>query len=250
LSGVLHILQYNRHYYLAGIAALLGLGFLLRFDVIPFLPPSGRIVLLAAMGLVIFWSVGSLAASYYVYDYAGVTRWTWIPAALMASPHRWLNVHAGLDESSDALMRMFPNANGIALDLYDPAMMTETSIARARRAGSLRRPELTGRLDAFPAADTSYDTLFLLLAAHEVRQPERREDLFREVARVLTEPGQVLLAEHLRDWRNFLAFGPGFLHFHSRHEWIRVAEKAGFVLEREGSTTSLVRWFLLKKGRV
>jgi hypothetical protein len=57
------------------------------------------------------------------------------------------------------------------------------------------------------------DTVFVLFAAHEIRDRVRRVTFFRELARVLSPNGQILVAEHLRDWRNFLAFGPGFLHF-------------------------------------
>jgi len=87
------------------------------------------------------------------------------------------------------------------------------------------------------------------MAAHEVRDADQRVELFREAARILTENGQVLLAEHLRDWRNFVAFGPGFLHFHSRVEWLRVAREAGLSLEREGPVTPLVHWFVFRKSR-
>ena len=101
--------------------------------------------------------------------------------------------------------------------------------------------------DSLPFPTGSRDTLFFLLAAHEVRKSAGRVALCKEAARVLAAPGQLLLAEHLRDWRNFLAFGPGCLHFHSRQEWMRVAHAAGMCVEREGSVTPFVRWFLLRK---
>lgn len=243
MSGVLHILQYNRHYYAAGLLALFGLGALLSIDV---LSNPARVIVTIVMGIVVFWSAGSLLASYYVYDYAGVTRWKWIPKALSRRPTRWLNIHAGLDESTETLMQMFPAATGMALDIYDPTVMTEASIANARRSRPAQSSHRTGRLDALPVSDRSCDTLFVLLTAHEIRQPRRRVELFKEAARVLSTQGQLLLAEHVRDWRNFLAFGPGFLHFLSRREWMRVARESGFIVDREGSVTPLVRWFLLR----
>lgn len=245
MSGVLHILQYNRHYYLAAVAMLLGLLILLRFDLFP---AQARILLLGAIVLVAFWAVGSLVASYYVYDYAGVTRWNWVPATLSFTPQQWLNLHSGLDESTETLMQLFPGSKGEALDIYDPVAMTEASIARARQSHLPRQPAVSAQLGALPVPQRSRDTLFLLLAAHEVRQAHRRVELFREAARVMTEPGQLLLAEHLRDWKNFLAFGPGFLHFHSRREWLRVVRESGLSLESEGPVTPLVHWFLFRKS--
>jgi hypothetical protein len=90
--------------------------------------------------------------------------------------------------------------------------------------------------------------LFLLFAAHEIRQPARRTVFFLESARVLANSGQLLLVEHMRDWKNFLAFGPGFLHFHSRDEWLRLAHDAGLTVEREDRVTPFVRWFLMTKA--
>jgi hypothetical protein len=245
VSGVLNILQYNRHYYLSALAALVGLGILFGIGVIP---SRAQILLLTGTVIVIWWFLGSLLASYYVYDYTGVTRWNWIPAALSRMPQTWLNIHSGLDESTETLTQLFPEGKGISLDIYDPSNMTELSIARARRSRSAKPSDAAGRLDALPATDKSRDTLFLLLSAHEVRNPVHRVKLFKEAARVMTDSGQLLLAEHVRDWRNFLAFGPGCLHFHSRGEWMRVAAEAGFTVEREGSITPLVRWFVLKKS--
>ena len=227
MSGVLHVLQYNRHYYLASLAILSGLIIVLRLGILP--TPAGTI-LLAVMAFIVVWSVGSLAASYYIYDYAGVTRWKWLPATLPFPPRHWLNIHSGLDESTETLTQLFREARGEAVDIYDPVTMTEMSIKRARSSQSTRQPAITARHDSLPAPQSSRDTIFLPLAAHEVRNADQRVELFREVARILTENGQLLLAEHLRDWWNFLAFGPGCLHFQSRTEWLRVAREAGLSL--------------------
>jgi len=91
--------------------------------------------------------------------------------------------------------------------------------------------------------------VFLLFAAHEIRQSARRTEFFREATRVLSKSGQLLLVEHIRDWSNFVAFGPGFLHFHSRGEWLRVANSAGFTIAREGRVTPFVRYFLMTRAR-
>jgi len=126
--------------------------------------------------------------------------------------------------------------------------MTELSIARARQSRHARPAELKGTFDAIPVPDKSRDAIFLLLSAHELRNPIHRVKLFKEAVRVMDDSGRLLLAEHVRDWRNFLAFGPGCLHFHSRKEWMRAATEAGLTVEYEGSITALVRWFVLRKS--
>jgi ubiquinone/menaquinone biosynthesis C-methylase UbiE len=244
-AGVLGILQYNAHYYAASLCAMLGIGTLLWFRI---LPPGGKPILTGAAAIAVFWSLGSLVASYYVYDYVGVTRWNWISRMLLSAPHKWLNIHAGLDESTAILIQLFPNTEHVVLDIYDSREMTERSIARARRALPSAQTAVAGKLDALPLPDRSHDTLFLLFTAHEIRHPERRADFFRETARVLANSGQLVLVEHLRDWKNFAAFGPGFLHFYSRDEWLRVARKAGLTLMREDCVTPFVRCFLMTKA--
>jgi SAM-dependent methyltransferase len=195
-----------------------------------------------------FWFLSSLLVSYYVYDYKEITRWNWAPPILAFPPRQWLNIHAGLDQSTPILTQFFPNARYTAVDIYDPREMTEPSIARARQLHSSREPALAGKLDALPVPDRDCDTVFLLFAAHEVRQSARRQTLLVESARVLAHPGQLLLVEHMRDWRNFLAFGPGFLHFFSRREWLQLARGAGLTVAREDRITPFVHWFLLVKA--
>jgi len=237
-NGAIDILRYNWHYYAASVAALFALAAvaLLR------LAPLAILALCAAP--VVFWSIASLAASYYVYDRVEVTSWNWLPAALAFRPARWLNIHAGLDQSTETLRRLFPNANGAVCDIYEAAEMTEPSIARARReTGAVR-----GSPDQLPFATGDRDCIFLLFAAHEIRSAARRAAFFQEVARVLAPGGWVFLVEHLRDAPNFIAFGPGFLHFHSRAAWLRAAMSADLEPGREGSLTPFVHWFLFRKA--
>ena len=244
-AGVLSIVQYNARFYVASACLLVVIAILPWLQL---LPRVGNALLIAAAIPIAFWTLSSLAASYYVYDRVGVTRWRWLPRQLTFPPRRWVNIHAGLDESTQTLKRLFPNAGYSILDIYDPQEMTEPSIARARRAGNRDRAAAVAcQLNSLPLPDKECDTVFLLFAAHEIRQPRRRVEFFRESSRVLSDSGQLVLVEHLRDWKNFAAFGPGFLHFHSRREWLRVAEASGLTVEGEASLTPLVRCFVMHK---
>jgi hypothetical protein len=60
--------------------------------------------------------------------------------------------------------------------------------------------------------------------------------------------GQVVLVEHLRDMPNFLAFGPGFLHFHSGRSWRGSIQKAGLRIEQQTRVTPFVCCFILRKA--
>ena len=87
----------------------------------------------------------------------------------------------------------------------------------------------------------------LLLSAHELRTRDARIALLKELRRALAPGGKIILAEHLRDWKNFLAFGPGFLHFFSRREWRENAAAAGLAVEREFQITPFIGVFVLRR---
>lgn len=243
-AGVIKIVRFNVQFYSLSAAVLAGAGLLIA---VKKLPSWLELVVLCGAAVVAFWTVSSLLVSWYVYDHAGVTRWQWLPCKISASPHRWANIHAGLDESTSALRHLFPGSEGSVVDIYHPAEMTEPSIARARRIHPPSEPFRQGKYDNLPLPENGYDAVFLLFAAHEVRAAEHRTQLFRETARALRKDGCVVLVEHLRDWKNFLAFGPGVLHFHSRGSWLRSIHDAGFVVENESSLTPFVECFVLRR---
>ena len=123
--------------------------------------------------------------------------------------------------------------------------MKEPSIRRARRLFPPTPGTLSAPYDRWPAATESADVVFGLLAIHELRSDAERGAWFAEARRCLSSSGRVILVEHLRDIANFIAFGPGFLHFHSRWSWERGWESAGFRLADEFRVTPWVRVFVL-----
>jgi SAM-dependent methyltransferase len=206
---------------------------------------SGRVALFAAIGFVTFWIVGSLFVSWFVYDRSPLMAGRWVPDALGMRPRTWINLHAGLDEWTSSLRALLPQSRGRTLDIFDSFAMGEPSIARARRGARQRSEQADFR--HLPVASGTIDAVFLFFCAHELRRHAARCEIFREAARVLVSGGRVLIAEHLRDWRNLLAFGPGFLHFHSRGSWLRCFAHARLQLIEEFSITPFVRVFVLEK---
>jgi SAM-dependent methyltransferase len=212
------------------------------------LPGSWRALAVAGASLAIFWLIASLVVSHIVYDRSTLRRWTWIESALGFTPARWINLHAGLDESTPALRRLFPSSTSRVLDFFDAAEMTERSILRARRLARNEIPAETVDFRHLPLADASVDAAMLLLSAHELRTRDSRTALFTEIRRALVPGGKIILAEHLRDWKNFIAFGPGFLHFFSRREWRETAAAARLTVEREFQITPFIGVFVLRRS--
>jgi SAM-dependent methyltransferase len=242
-QGVLQILQFNWRFYVATAG---GVGVALL--ALPHLPPLGRIVLLPGAALALFWMASSLAVSHYVYDHFPLYDLSWISSALSRQPRRWMNIHSGLDETSDLLAAIFPDSAGEVVDIFDPQVMTEASIRRAREVSHCETRSTRVRYDSLGFGADCFDAAFAIFAAHELRQHEQRVQLFGEIARVLTPAGELILMEHSRDWRNFLAFGPGFLHFFSQKEWRKAATEAGLLVRNEFSMTPFIRVYVLRKA--
>jgi len=215
----------------------------------PLVSAWDRGALLIGLGPALYWMVASLAVSYYVYDYFPLYDLGWLKSALKRAPRRWINIHAGWDETSGLLEAVFPGSLGEALDLFEPGVMTEASIRRARKWNQAAILTTPARYDALPLEDATVDTAFVIFAAHELRRRAQRVKLFSEVGRVLESGGECVLVEHLRDGWTFLAFGPGFLHFFSRREWQRVARRAGLRVGEEFALTRFVHGFVLRRER-
>jgi SAM-dependent methyltransferase len=240
-QGVTQILRYNWPYYalsLAGIAAGLAL---ISLD----LPSLVKTGVLAVTTLAAFWLFSSVLVSLYVYDLSQLYHWEWLRRVLPAAPQRWASFHAGLDETSEPLHRLFPSSDGSSHDFYDPSRMQERSIERARRSAGRNTVKDCVDFRALPLRDSSCDTAFLIFAAHEIRDPQDRVRFFKELRRILKPGGRLILVEHLRDVWNFAAYGPGVRHFYSRGEWRRTANSAGFSIKEEQTITPFVRCFVL-----
>jgi SAM-dependent methyltransferase len=182
-------------------------------------------------------------ASHWIYDRSSLYSLEW----LALQPRSWLNVHAGLDEFTPLLVERLRSGQHSVFDIFDPKEMTELSIARAREiSGST--PSQPVSWQQLPSGDGAFDGVFLLFVAHEFRRDNSRHIFFKELARVLAPGGCVVMIEHLRDLPNFLAFGPGFLHFQSRSAWRSAFRVASLEVASERTITPFVRVFELRRA--
>lgn len=241
-TGALAILRYNWPFYAA--AGLVVIGGVAAAS-LPIVPPA--LQGMAAVGAAVagWFACASFLASHWVFDRSELTRWRWLSRDCVPAPARWVHINAGLDETNARLSEIFPGAEGKVLDIYDPASLAEPAIARAREQKAVV-PGIRARSDALPVEDGWADGVFLLMTAHEIRKPSDRETFFRELARILSENGRVVVVEHLRDLANALAFGPGVSHFLPRREWLRLGVVAGLEVERERRFTPFVRVFVYR----
>jgi SAM-dependent methyltransferase len=245
--GVRQIVRFNWPFYVvAGAALLIAPPAIAHLP----LPVAARVVLYAITGLAALWVVTSLIASWIIYDRSPLMRWDWLPRALGFTPGAWINIHSGLDESTPALRALFGAEHGRVFDMFDPVEMTEPSISRARPAEARKASEGGPESVDFhrlPLANGTIEAALLLLSAHELRTDQARVALFTELRRVLGPGGRIVVAEHLRNAANVLAFGPGALHFHSRRTWTRCFSRTRFDIHAEFPITPFVRVFVLRR---
>jgi len=193
-----------------------------------------------------YFLIGSLGVSHVVYDRSDLYRWKWLERALLGAKHgRMILCHSGFDEVSADLRERFGGTEWELLDHYDEMRMTETSIRRARKLYPPTEGTKPAPFDQWPVPTGSADVVFGLLAIHELRSEAERIEWFAEAKRCLLPDARVVLVEHTRDIANFLAFGPGFVHFHSPASWRRCWEKSGFRLTDEFQVTPWVRIFVI-----
>ncbi len=242
LQGVCNIVRFNWHYYAIALLGI-GAGLVARLFVTGTVHLLATALLLTAVaGLVV-----SLAVSCYVYDLSGLYALAWLPGKLSAPGVRLVNIHAGFDETSALLRGRYPQAALRVLDFYDRRKHTEISIRRARKA----YPPFPGTqpvtTEDVPLAAGSADCIFLILAAHEIRDPSERTRFFARLRQALGPDGRVVVVEHLRDWPNFLAYNFGFYHFYPGSTWRRTFCQSGLRLVEANKITPFVSVFILQK---
>ena len=243
-EGVLNIVRFNWQFYALAFAALAVIAGLVFVSALP-----GIFTFALAIGAATaaFYLCGSLLVSHVIYDRSDLYRFAWLRKINLPAKGNFINVHSGFDETSVHLQRVFPDADWQILDFYNPKIHTEVSIARARK----HRPPLPQTIgiqaDNWPLGSGSADAVFGLLAVHEIRSDEGKAAFFGEARRVLRPGGIFVLAEHPRDAANFMAYGPGFLHFFSERTWHKAFAEAGFQVADAFGITPFVRIFVLKK---
>lgn len=240
-QGVINIVRFNWHFYVisAVIAfALIMAGFIVGgfFEVLT----------VWAVGLLFLGNYISLFASWYIYDNSNLYKLTWLGTAPSRNVNM-LNIHAGFDETSELLKQKFPSTNLTVFDFYDPQKHTEVSIKRARKAYPPFPGTISIETSKLPIGDQTVDVIFLTLAAHEIRNTDERNVFFKELTRVLTPSGQIILTEHLRDLPNFMVYNIGFLHFMSKEKWRNSFQCAGLTCQKEIKITPFITSFILQK---
>ena len=92
--------------------------------------------------------------------------------------------------------------------------------------------------------------MFLILAAHEIRNDVERIVFFKQLQKALTSTGKIIVVEHQRDIANFIAYNFGFFHFHSLKKWKATFKSSNLSIEKEFKITPFISTFILTKNGI
>lgn len=242
-QGIYNILRFNRHLYLVSAGFILLLLVASQFLIEPYLDISYIVLALALAAISV-----SLLVSCYVYDLSGLYKFDWMTELAISGNSKIVNINAGFDETSAFLAQKFPDTDLTVYDFYDPVKHTEVSIKRARKAYAPFKDTCAISTSVIPLPDNYADCIFLIFAAHEIRNEEERDIFFNELKRILKPDGRIILLEHLRDLPNFLAYNIGFFHFLSKPSWYNTFRYAGLKVFKEVKFTPFITKFVLRKN--
>lgn len=245
-EGMMRVVRFNWPLYLAAAAVVL---LLLILAAQPMLAGWMHTILWITAALVLIQATLSLLASHWVYDRSALRDWCFLQELMqqvvsktVADEHKLciVNVHSGYDETSGALRRLFSSADIATIDLFPTLTKREASIIRARSLYPPLTPSICHTVTNWPLPEHSVNLILIAFAAHEVREAAQREMLFAQAAKVLSPNGRIILVEHVRDIANFVAFGPGFMHFLPLAEWVRCATQNDLKIAKQYRITPLV----------
>jgi ubiquinone/menaquinone biosynthesis C-methylase UbiE len=239
-QGVWNIVRFNWHFYVV-VQVLLLLFIILNNEL-----PKYAFVFNIAMALLILTMLISLLVSFYVYDISKLYSFNWIKQN--AKPLVIVNINAGFDETSELLKQKFINSTRHVFDFYDEKKHTEISIKRARKAYPLYPNTISISTDKISLENDSADIVFLIFAAHEIRNDKERELFFTEINRILKPDGELIVVEHLRDVPNFIAYNIGSLHFLPYSKWLATFSNSNFNITQKIKHTPFITSFTLKKN--
>jgi hypothetical protein len=195
--------------------------------------------------VIVWYVLASLIAAHWIYERSGLHQLRWLTENIQTPPSKIVVACAGYDELQGRVSAAFPDAQIEFVDFYKSLEKRERSIERAQKLGAVATEVISDQITGWPTSEA--ELVIFAFAAHELRIQQSQTTLLQEAARVIAQSGTVAVVEQLRDLPNFLAFGPGFLHFYSRSRWLHTFNSAGLMVRSELKLSPFATVFLLCK---
>jgi ubiquinone/menaquinone biosynthesis C-methylase UbiE len=247
-SGMMAILLYNWSIF-AGMALFstvtIGAGLML---------PSLWGWLFLISGLVVLGMLSMiLLASFVVYDWGEQHEYDRLAElGNLDEANVVVDITCGKLRGTRGFLAHFTGGHYFLIDIYDADKMPDHALERARamepslitKQRIFRR---AGQSDRLPLPHNWADVVYCSFSLHELHNSADRQAILSECSRMLKPKGRLLIAEHGRDWQNFIAFGPGMFSFFSPKVWKNHFEQAGLVIKHHEKWRGLVNLWVLEQ---
>jgi ubiquinone/menaquinone biosynthesis C-methylase UbiE len=186
----------------------------------------------------------SLWSAHQIYDKQNISQCL-VKLGELQPKNTLILIDLGRRQLAIDLCRHMTTGRVIVIDVYNPQMTPSRELARARRQAKRPDPDprlswRDGKISLLPLADGSVPAVTLSEVASEFWQLGDRQQLFKEVFRVLRPGGCILLAERLRTPINLLVNGPAGLRLSPIAYWENLLLEAGFKIEKTVSLNDLI----------
>lgn len=247
-SGTITVVAYNWPIFLC----------LLLFGVVTLL--AGSVVagpwntLLLASGALSLIFVGVvITASFFVYDWGPTREYDRLAQlAGVDNANVVIDITAGKLRGTRGMLSRVKGGHYFVVDIFDPEKMTDNALRRAREmepplVADRRIYRRTASPASLPIPHNWADVVYCSFSLHELQNVDERDAIFAEFARILKSSGKLVIAEHGRDLRNLLAFGPGVFSFFSPAAWEKHIATAGFEVSNHERWRGLVHLWVAQK---
>jgi ubiquinone/menaquinone biosynthesis C-methylase UbiE len=218
---------------------MVGAGLLLRQPVLTAL----GIILLTA---VFFLMVAALWTANRLFDADSQQVIDLLFAMSQAQPTDQIaHIDLGLRRQAMLLSSRLTTGMITVIDVYNPQLMTDSSLSRARRQApsAIQDPRLDwydGQFNLLPLPDSCVEAVFISQVLSEFNQHGDRQVLLREIKRILKPNGRLLLAEQTASWLNWLLVGSSTAKLQPVEYWHDLLVEAGFDVIRQEQIQGLI----------
>jgi SAM-dependent methyltransferase len=234
--------------YVGLVVALIIIGISIQYGWLSYIPIATAVFIILTYFLII-----SIWAGHQLYDQTGL------------SPHHLL-FELGQIQATDniafldlgyrrhalALSRRLTTGRIVVLDVYNPQWVRSQALVRLRT----RMPAIPddprlvwrdGSINLLPLPDKSVPYVILSEVVSEFGQSGDRLALLKEIYRILTPNGRLLMAERVRSQTNYLVMGLNGFSLDTIAQWHDLITAAGFIIRREEDLSGLIRCFRADK---
>lgn len=227
--------------YAGMIAALILIGVGARQGLLSFIPLGVALLLVQS-----YFLLASLWAAHQLHDVNGIRpHQVLFDMGAIQDTETFVFIDLGTRWPAIELSRRLTTGRVIVVDVYNPQWTTSRALARhrARRPSPPLDPRLTwrdGDVNLIPLPDGSVPAVILSQVLSEFWQHGDRLALLKEIHRILTPGGRLLLAERVRTQTNWLVTGPAALGLPTAGYWQNLLRQAGYHVQKEKDLLGLV----------